>query len=98
MAIVCKRELEIRDFEPQTYFEVVATAEAVAGQLSLRHAPEERILKRTEAEAIAAVAEDFEAPLRFGSKMRARGRRACTTCLRCRKCAARASAGRPAAP
>ncbi len=63
MAIVCKRELEIRDFVPQTYFEVVATAEVAAGQLRLRHAPKERILKRTEAEAIAAAAEDFEAPL-----------------------------------
>ena len=63
MAIVCKRELEIRDCVPQTYFEVVATAEVAAGQLRLRHAPKERILKRTDAEAIATAAEDFQAPL-----------------------------------
>ena len=41
MAIVCKRELEIRDFVPQTYFEVVVTAEVAAGHLRLRHAPKE---------------------------------------------------------
>ncbi len=63
MAIVCKRELEIRDFVPQTYFEVVATADVAAGQLRLRHAPKERILKQADAEAIAAAAEGFEAPL-----------------------------------
>ncbi|WP_043339226.1 type IA DNA topoisomerase [Belnapia moabensis] len=63
LAIVCKRELEIRDFVPQAYFEVVATAEAEAGQLRMRHAPKERILKREDAEAIAAAAEGFAGPL-----------------------------------
>ncbi|MCR0983601.1 type IA DNA topoisomerase [Roseomonas populi] len=63
LAIVCKRELEIRNFVPQAYFEVVATAEAGAGPLRMRHAPKERILKREDAEAIAALAEDFEGPL-----------------------------------
>lgn len=63
LAIVCKRELEIRDFVPQAYFEVVATAQAEAGSLRMRHAPKERILKREEAEAIAAAAEGFAGPL-----------------------------------
>src|SRR3954469_7460645 len=63
LAIVCKRELETRDFAPQAYFEVVATAEAEAGQLRMRHAPKERILKREDAEAVAAVAEGFAGPL-----------------------------------
>ena len=63
LAIVCKRELEIRDFVPQAYFEVVATAQAEAGQLRMRHAPKERILKREDAEAIAAAAEGFAGPL-----------------------------------
>ncbi|TPG36245.1 DNA topoisomerase III, partial [Roseomonas nepalensis] len=63
LAIVCRRELEIRNFVPQAYFEVVATAEAAAGSLRLRHAPKERILKREDAEAIAALAEGFEGPL-----------------------------------
>jgi DNA topoisomerase-3 len=63
LAIVCQRELEIRDFVPQTYFEVMATAEAASGELRLRHAPKERILKREDAEAIAAIAEGFQGPL-----------------------------------
>jgi DNA topoisomerase-3 len=63
LAIVCKRELEIRDFVPQAYFEVVATAHAGAGTLRMRHAPRERILQRADAEAIAAAAEGFSGPL-----------------------------------
>ncbi|APT58720.1 DNA topoisomerase III [Roseomonas gilardii] len=63
LAIVCRREIEIRDFVPQSYFEVVATAAVEAGRLRMRHAPKERILKREEAEAIAALAEGFQGPL-----------------------------------
>jgi DNA topoisomerase-3 len=63
LAIVCRRELEIRNFVPQPYFEVVATAEAAAGAFRMRHAPKERILKRADAEAIAAAAEGFKGPL-----------------------------------
>ncbi|MBO1077905.1 type IA DNA topoisomerase [Roseomonas haemaphysalidis] len=63
LAIVCRRELEIRDFRPQDYFEVVATAEVAGGELRLRHAPKERILKREDAEAIAMLAEGFAGPL-----------------------------------
>ena len=63
LAIVCRRELEIRHFVPEAYFEVVATAEVEAGQFRMRHAPKQRILKRPEAEAIAALAEGFSGPL-----------------------------------
>jgi DNA topoisomerase-3 len=63
LAIVCQRELEIRAFVPQAYFEVVATAHAEAGQFRMRHAPKERLLKRADANAIAAAAEGFEGPL-----------------------------------
>lgn len=63
LAIVCRREIEIRDFVPQSYFEVVASAAVEAGRLRMRHAPKERILKREEAEAIAALAEGFQGPL-----------------------------------
>ena len=63
LAIVCKRELEIRDFVPQAYFEVVVTAQAEAGSVRLRHAPKERIVERSAAEAIAAIAEGFSGPL-----------------------------------
>ncbi|MCK8784921.1 DNA topoisomerase [Roseomonas sp. NAR14] len=64
LAIVCRRELEIRNFKPETYFEVVATARVEAGTFRMRHAPKERIGKREEAEAIAARAEGFAGPLR----------------------------------
>ncbi len=91
LAIVCRRELEIRDFVPQAYFEVVATAQAgvpdaVAradgpgiavvpaddqpaagdlgpGQFRMRHAPRQRLLKREDAEAVAALAEGYAGPL-----------------------------------
>jgi DNA topoisomerase-3 len=63
LAIVCKRELEIRNFVPQTYFEVVATALAAGGRVRMLHAPKERILLREDAEAVAAAAEGFEGPL-----------------------------------
>lgn len=63
LAIVCKREFEIRDFVPQAYFEAVATAEAEAGRLRMRYASkEERILLREDAEAIATAAEGFAGP------------------------------------
>lgn len=63
LAIVCRRELEIRHFVPQAYFEVVATARVEAGAFRMRHAPKERILKREDADAIAALAQGFEGPL-----------------------------------
>jgi DNA topoisomerase-3 len=63
LAIVCRRELEIRNFVPQAYFEVVATAEVATGRLRMRHAPKERILRREDAEAIAALAEGHQGPL-----------------------------------
>ena len=64
LAIVCKRELEIRDFKPTDYFEVVATASVAEGQFQMRCAPKERILKRAVAEEIARKADGFEGPLR----------------------------------
>ena len=63
LAIVCKRELEIRNFVPVTYFEVVATAKVASGEFKIRHAPNEKILKRENAETVAKAAEGFEGPL-----------------------------------
>ena len=54
LAIVCRRELEIRGFVPEPYHEVVATAAVAAGHFQIRHAPKERIKTRKSAEAIAA--------------------------------------------
>ncbi len=63
MAIVCRRELEIRDFVVQPYFEVVATATVAAGQFRMRHAAKERMTDRAAAEAIVALAAGATGPL-----------------------------------
>ncbi len=63
LAIVCRRELEIRDFVVQPYFEVVATATVAAGQFRIRYAPKERIVDRAAAEAVAAIAAGATGPL-----------------------------------
>ena len=63
LAIVCKRELEIRNFVPVAYFEVVGTAKVAGGQFQMRHAPQERILKRAVAETIVNAAQGFEGEL-----------------------------------
>ena len=63
LAIVCKRELEIRNFVPVTYFEIVATAKVAAGEFKMRHAPNEKILKREIAETIVKAAKGFEGRL-----------------------------------
>jgi DNA topoisomerase III len=63
LAIVCKRELEIRDFVAVPYFEIVATAKVAGGQFKMRHAPKERILKRANAASVVKAAKDFEGPL-----------------------------------
>ena len=63
LAIVCKRELEIRDFVPVAYFEIIATAKVARGQFKMRHAPQERILRREVAESVAYAARNFEGPL-----------------------------------
>ena len=63
LAIVCKRELEIRNFVPLAYFEVVATAKVAEGQLQMRHAPADRIVRREVAQEIVDAARDFAGPL-----------------------------------
>src|SRR3984893_8723257 len=63
LAIVCKRELEIRNFVPIAYFEVVATATVAGGQFQMRHAPQDRILRREIAQDVANAARGFEGAL-----------------------------------
>ena len=63
LAIACKRELEIRDFAPTRYFEVVATARVEAGLFQMRHAPKDRIVRREMAQEVVNVAQGFEGPL-----------------------------------
>src|SRR5882724_4585317 len=63
LAIVCKRELEIRNFVPLAYFEVAATAIVAGGQFQMRHAPQERIVRRKIAEEVVEAARGFEGSL-----------------------------------
>jgi DNA topoisomerase-3 len=63
LAIVCKRELEIQNFVPLAYFEVVATAKVAGGQFQMRHAPQDRIVKREIAQDVVKAAEGFEGAL-----------------------------------
>jgi DNA topoisomerase-3 len=63
LAIVCKRELEIRDFVPLAYFEVVATAKVAGGLFLMRHAPQDRIVRREIAEDVVKAAGGFEGTL-----------------------------------
>ena len=63
LAVACKRELEIRDFVPAAYYEVVAAAHVAGGAFQMRHAPKERLLKRADAETVVEAARDFEGPL-----------------------------------
>ena len=95
LAIACRREIEIRDFVPVGYFEVVAAAEAEGGAFRMRHAPKERILERGKRRRRSSPRRG-NSRVRSGCVSRTGGsaRPGCTTCLRCRSCAAHASAGR----
>ena len=64
LAIACRRELEIRDFVPVRYFEVVADAHAGDGVFRMRYAPKERMVERERAQVVVEVARDFEGALR----------------------------------
>jgi DNA topoisomerase IA len=63
LAIVCKRELEIRNFVPIAYFEIVATAEVAGGQFLIRYAPQDRIVRREIAQDVINAAQGFEGAL-----------------------------------
>jgi DNA topoisomerase-3 len=63
LAIVCKRELEIRDFVPIAYSEIVATAKVAGGQFQMRYAPKDRIVRREIAKEVVNVAQGFEGAL-----------------------------------
>ncbi|MFY0615362.1 MAG: DNA topoisomerase III [Hyphomicrobiaceae bacterium] len=65
LAIVCLRELEIRDFKAEDYFEVVANAKVADGTFVMRCAPpvKARIKDRALADAIVNAATKFSGPL-----------------------------------
>jgi DNA topoisomerase-3 len=55
--------LEIRNFVPLAYFEIVATAKVAGGQFQMRHAPKDRIVRREIAQDVVKAAEGFEGAL-----------------------------------
>ena len=63
LAIVCRRELDWGNFVPIADFEVVATAKVAAGRFQMRHAPQNRIVRREIAQGIVNAAQRFEGPL-----------------------------------
>src|ERR1700675_3740630 len=63
LAIVCKRELEIRDFVPLAYFEVVAVADVAGGRFQMRYAPQERNIRREVAPGVVNAAWGFAGAL-----------------------------------
>ena len=75
LGIVCLRELEIRDFRPEDYFEIIATATTASGSFSMRHAPaaKHRITDRVRAEAIARAATEYRGPLTVAVEHRRQG-------------------------
>lgn len=65
LAIVCMREIEIRDFVIDDYFEVLATAKVEGGTFAMRHAPpaKARIRDQAVAETIAKATAKHTGPL-----------------------------------
>jgi DNA topoisomerase-3 len=63
LAIVCWREWEIRNFVPIAYFEIVAIAKVAGGQFQMRHAPQDRIVRREMAQDVVNAARGFEGVL-----------------------------------
>lgn len=65
LAIVCMRELEVRNFRVEDYFEIIATANVADGSFIMRHAPhpKQRIKDRVRAEVIAKAAANHTGPL-----------------------------------
>jgi DNA topoisomerase-3 len=75
LAVVCMRELEIRNFKPEDYFEIVATANVAGGAFLMRHAPpvKQRIKDRARAEAVSRAARDYQGPLGVSVENRRQG-------------------------
>ena len=96
LAIVCKRELEIRNFVPLAYFEVVATAKVAGGQFQMRHARKTELSGARLRKKLPMRLGASRAHLPYASRISGRDHPSCTTCRHCRNSAARASAGRPA--
>ena len=81
---------------PLAYFEVVATAKVAGGQFQMRHAPQNRIVKRETAQNVAKAADGFEGALTVRVEISGKRHPSCMIYRHYRSFAVRASAGRPA--
>jgi hypothetical protein len=82
LAIVCKRGLEIRNFVPLAYFEIAAAAKVAGGQFQMRHAPQDRIVRREIAQEVVRLGISTVLLL-CASRISGNGRPTCTICRRC---------------
>ena len=97
LAIVCLRELEIRNFQPEDYFRIVATATVAGGSFPMRHAPSAkmRIKDRLRAEAIAKAAAGHQGPLGVSIEQKRQAPPRLSIFRPCRRPAAKGGVGRP---
>jgi DNA topoisomerase-3 len=95
LAIVCKRELEIRNFVPVAYFEVVATAKVAAGQFQMGTPRRTGLSGVSLPRRLPKRLRASKAHLQCASRISGKDLQSCTICLRYRNYAARDSAGRP---
>lgn len=70
LGIVCKRELEIRNFVSRDYYEVSATVPAENGSVTLWHRPrgETRLFSKELAEQIRSAAASWQGPIAVSSE------------------------------
>lgn len=70
LGLVCRRELEIRDFKPEDYFEawVDVTASAGTSRLKHRRSEKDRIFDRAEAQRIAGTASGWKGPIQVSQQ------------------------------
>lgn len=75
LAIVCLREIEIRDFKPEDYFEIAVAATVAGGRFVMRHAPsaKDRIKDKGRAAAVAAAAAGYAGSLSVTVENRRQG-------------------------
>ena len=93
LAIVCKRELEIRDFVPARYFEIVTTAKVPTGEFQMRHA---RGIESSSARTLTSSSMQlkvFRGLWACASRTRSRVRPNCTISPRCKNSAHLGSVG-----
>ena len=63
LAIAAKRELEIRNFVPVTYYEVEADTRSEHGMFKTKYAPKARMTDRAQADTVASKANGFKGPI-----------------------------------